>query len=811
MINHTQNLRTVKVSRWAAPALLLVSGALTIPASAAVGPPTTPDLVASSDSGVSNTDNITNKTRPVFSGKGIPLASLTLYVGGGSFATAIGSTVVLPSGQWSISPAYGWSNGGSVVSARQTYGGVQSTFSSQLTLYIDTEAPKPIVAVNLLPRHDHGSSNTDNVTNVVSPTFQSNFPAEGDFIDIYNYSKSTLIGSAPINGDGTWKCPVSVPFPTGNHSYYVAAKTRDLAGNVSDYSSNILLTIDTEAPAASDTPDLVSNDDTGASNSDNITNRALPTFTVHGKAGDTVKLYSASIGGGDLIAGAIVSDNGVATIKAMKPLLGNLVYALAVDKAGNEAPNSSPSLAVTIDTTPPPIPTPSLYIKTDSGPVGDNITNIQTPVISGLAANPTDVFSVTLDGVALSGGPITANPSTNQWFVVLPTLADGTHVIKATATDLAGNQNQSLPVNIVIDTKTPPAPSIPDLISTDDTGVSNTDNITNKTNLTFTGKGAPSSMVTLFNNDVYIAQIEAGSNGEWKVTANAMTPGPLHVTATSFDIAGNTSVASPALSGMLDLTPPTSGVTTPSSFYAKNMNVLGGPATDPTTNGDASGIASVVVQINKSLSSTKWTGSAWVSSISVPSLPTTFGNGQWSKTTGLPLLGANTSTQLQDGLYGVNVIVTDKAGNASSNGKSLTIDNVAPMISILSPIQYATVAMPLHISGAAYDNIGVSHVQVAIERTRGGVMFYWNGTSFVTALSCIEATVTGAGSQNATWSCDTQMPKAADLDEGAYSIYAASFDGAGNIKVSDERPITISLTEPTTPAAPDAAPSAGSS
>jgi hypothetical protein len=63
--------------------------------------PTKPDLLASSDTGRSDSDDVTRKTRPVFVGTGEAGATVTLYDG----SKAIGSAEADASGAWSIKSA----------------------------------------------------------------------------------------------------------------------------------------------------------------------------------------------------------------------------------------------------------------------------------------------------------------------------------------------------------------------------------------------------------------------------------------------------------------------------------------------------------------------------------------------------------------------------------------------------------------------------------------------------------------------------------------------------------------------------------
>ena len=107
--------------------------------------------------------------------------------------------------------------------------------------------------------------------------------------------------------------------------------------------------------------------------------------------------------------------------------------ATATDAAGNTGVASA-ALAVTIDTAAPVAPTIASF-STDSGAVGDGITNDNTLTLTGTAeANSTvKVY----DGATLLGSA-TANGS-GAWSYTTAALANGAHSLTATATDAAGN------------------------------------------------------------------------------------------------------------------------------------------------------------------------------------------------------------------------------------------------------------------------------------------------------------------------------------------------------------------------------------
>ena len=135
---------------------------------------------------------------------------------------------------------------------------------------------------------------------------------------------------------------------------------------------------------------------------------------------------------------------------------------------------------VTIDTAAPVVPSIAAY-STDSGMVGDGVTNDNTLTLTGTAeANATvKVY----DGATLLGSA-TADGSGN-WSYTTAALANGAHSLTATATDVAGNTSAaSSALNVTIDTTAPVTPAIA-AFSTDSGVVG--DRITSDNTLTLAG------------------------------------------------------------------------------------------------------------------------------------------------------------------------------------------------------------------------------------------------------------------------------------------------------------------------------------
>jgi hypothetical protein len=104
----------------------------------ALATPSTPDLATTSDTGQSQTDNVTNASAPLFTGTGTPGATVDLKRG----SAVLGSTTVSANGLWSVRLA-GLAAGVSEVTA-ETHSAQQQTrrTSGVLRVTVDRTAPK---------------------------------------------------------------------------------------------------------------------------------------------------------------------------------------------------------------------------------------------------------------------------------------------------------------------------------------------------------------------------------------------------------------------------------------------------------------------------------------------------------------------------------------------------------------------------------------------------------------------------------------------------------------------------------------------
>ncbi|MEW4453866.1 cadherin domain-containing protein [Bremerella sp. JC817] len=154
--------------------------------------------------------------------------------------------------------------------------------------------------------------------------------------------------------------------------------TEDELGNVSVTPFSLDFNFDTTAPAQPVAPDLVASSDSGASDTDNITNDSTPTITVTTEPGASVGFYFDNI----LRATVVADAAGVATLTPTVGIVQGtyIVTVRSTDVAGNESVVSN-GLTITIDNL-DPTPFSNLDLTNDSG-IDDNLTDQAIATFSG--------------------------------------------------------------------------------------------------------------------------------------------------------------------------------------------------------------------------------------------------------------------------------------------------------------------------------------------------------------------------------------------------------------------------------------------
>ncbi|MGH8855240.1 MAG: Ig-like domain-containing protein, partial [Telluria sp.] len=224
---------------------------------------------------------------------------------------------------------------------------------------------------------------------------------------------------------------------------------------------------------------------------------------------------------------------------------------------GLDAAGFQSSLVVTDARPGPSAPSaPSLATVSDSGALGDRITNDNTPTVNGTAAANAEIKLYDTDGTTLLG-TTTADGSGN-WSITSSALLDGSHTLKATQTDGGGNTSPlSTGLALTIDT-TVAAPTTLLLSIGSDSGTPG-DGISNDDTPTVTGQAEANATLRLYDTDgaTLLGTTTADGAGNWSITSSTLAAGVHTLTARQTDVAGNVSSVSTGLGYTLDTVGPT--------------------------------------------------------------------------------------------------------------------------------------------------------------------------------------------------------------------------------------------------------------
>ena len=465
--------------------------------------PSAPVMTAGTDTGSSTIDGITNVVTPAFTGTAEPESTVTLYDG----ATAVGSGTA--TGGFYTITASTMASGNHILTARATdIASNTGAASLGTTITIDTTAPAAPTAPFLIAASDSGTSSTDRLTNVTTPTLTGTAES-GSTVTLY--STATVTGSGPATG-GAYSITSSA-LTTGAKTLTV--KATDVAGNLGPASASTIVTIDVTAPAKPGTPVLAAASDTGRSSADKNTSITTPTLTGTATAGSIVTLYDGGTQIGSLTTATATYS--------FTPTLANgshVITTKATDPAGNLGPVST-SITVIIDTIAPvAMAAPTLSAASDTGKSStDKITKTIQPIITG--TNESKAIVVLYEGTTQLG---TITTTSTTYSITSTPLLEGSHTLTAAATDIAGNLGPtSLGTTITIDTSIPAAPSTPALSAASDSGLSNTDSITKVTTPSFTGTAEAGATVGLFDAATATGTAVTATGGAYTATTATLT------------------------------------------------------------------------------------------------------------------------------------------------------------------------------------------------------------------------------------------------------------------------------------------------
>ncbi|ELC6353342.1 Ig-like domain-containing protein [Enterobacter hormaechei] len=537
--------------------------------------------------------------------------------------------------------------------------------------------------------------------------------------------------TAKVDADGNWTATVPSSDLAGLKDGDASVQVSVTNVNGNSASAGREYSVDATAPTV--TIDTVAGDN--VINGSEAAAGVAISGTTTAEVGQTV---TVNLGGNSYTAQ--VQQGGVWSINVPAADLSTLAdngYTVQVsvsDAAGNPG---SAGKAITLDTTPPTV---SFNVV-----AGDDVINSvehgQAQVISGTAtgASVGDKLVITIG----SNQYTTTVDASGKWSVGVPAsdisaLTDGTVTLSATITDSAGNsstQTHDVVVNTASVALTVNTLSGDDVINAAEAGAS----------LVINGSSAQfanGTQVTItLNGKSYTATIQ--SDGSWTTTVPAADVGTLadgasyKVSVSAQDSAGNSASATHTIS--VDTTAPVISVNTLSGDDVLNAAEAQQPL---TVHGSSSAEAGQTVTVTLG-------GKTYTALVA--------NDGTWT----LDVPAADLAN-LSEGALTVTASVNDKAGNNGQTTHTLTVDTVAPAVTISTVADDDIVNNAEQLAGQT-----ISGTTTAEQGQTVTVSF--NGHSY-------QATVAANGS----WSVFVPGRDFLGLSDGDYTITATVSDKAGN-------------------------------
>ncbi|EOZ1373731.1 Ig-like domain-containing protein [Enterobacter hormaechei] len=537
--------------------------------------------------------------------------------------------------------------------------------------------------------------------------------------------------TAKVDADGNWTATVPSSDLAGLKDGDASVQVSVTNVNGNSASAGREYSVDATAPTV--TIDTVAGDN--VINGSEAAAGVAISGTTTAEVGQTV---TVNLGGNSYTAQ--VQQGGVWSINVPAADLSTLTdngYTVQVsvsDAAGNPG---SAGKAITLDTTPPTV---SFNVV-----AGDDVINSvehgQAQVVSGTAtgASVGDKLVITIG----SNQYTTTVDASGKWSVGVPAsdisaLTDGTVTLSATITDSAGNsstQTHDVVVNTASVALTVNTLSGDDVINAAEAGAS----------LVINGSSAQfanGTQVTItLNGKSYTATIQ--SDGSWTTTVPAADVGTLadgasyQVSVSAQDSAGNSASATHTIS--VDTTAPVISVNTLSGDDVLNAAEAQQPL---TVHGSSSAEAGQTVTVTLG-------GKTYTALVA--------NDGTWT----LDVPAADLAN-LSEGALTVTASVNDKAGNNGQTTHTLTVDTVAPAVTISTVADDDIVNNAEQLAGQT-----ISGTTTAEQGQTVTVSF--NGHSY-------QATVAANGS----WSVFVPGRDFLGLSDGDYTITATVSDKAGN-------------------------------
>ncbi|RSZ59691.1 DUF4214 domain-containing protein [Massilia atriviolacea] len=636
-------------------------------------------LQAGSDSGTPG-DGITNAALPVITGTAEANAAVRLYDTDGT--TLLGTATANGAGAWSITSS-ALVEGAHTLTATQTdVAGNVSPASNGFAYILDTIGPvgMALSATSVDAAAATSGSTVATLSSTDITSVQYGFAVGNGTIDADN-AKFSISGSGLV---------ASQNLAMG--SYHIYLKATDAAGNEA-YQIFVINVTNTPSVsaivraggAAAAVPAADTTLTYAVTFSQSVTGVDIGDFTLV-TTGTAVANIASLAGSG---ASYTVTVNGIGGDGSVRLNLN--ASGTGIQNAGNVpiAGGYDAGEQYVLDHTAAAPSVPVMSSATDTGVSdSDAITSNGTPVFKGSAEPDATVRLYDTDGTTLIGTAVADGKG--NWSITSSMLAVGSHTVTARQTDLAGNVSTASGALAVVIDSGAAAPGTPVLAAPSDSGIAG-DNLTRFSTPTVTGSAEANATVELFDTDgiTVLGSAIANANGIWSIVTTVLGEGSHTLTAKQTDAAGNVSIASAALTLLIDTEAP--GMPgAPLLSPGSDSGAAGDKITyfsSPVLTGSASPNTSVILYDDDGVT---MLGTAVADA-----------SGQWSIT----------SSPLSIGYHALTVKQSDAAGNLSPAGAilGLLIDSLPlpPVIPVPPPV-IPPVPVVATVDGVAVTTVPVS-------------------------------------------------------------------------------------------------------
>ena len=518
------------------------------------------------DSGSSSVDGITNtQSNMVISGTAEANGKLEITFNGITFS----GLPVDANGNWSLDISNTLSTDGTyTASISVTDAAGNTSTASSLDITFDTSAPAA-PTVDLAATSDSGESDTDNLTNGVTPTIQGTAEANSS-VEIFIDGNSLTSVTADANGN--WTYTPTTAILEGAHSF--TAEAADAAGNTSVVSSSLQVTVDTSV----DSPILSPTDNaTGILPGDRLT-LTFDESVALGIGNIAIRKVSdnSEIGSFPVLSDRVQVEDNVVTITPINPLIypGEELYVAIdagaiIDIAGNQYAGINNNTAWSFTVIEAPVINSGSISGDQTFKIGDEIL-VNLTFSSAVTTTGSPTLPVTIGSeIKQFGlqGPTTNGESLQFFYTVVENDLDTDGISIGTSLNLNGGTIKDefgtdavLTVNVSFRT----VDLLVDGVKPTPTITSNAGALTNAAfTATFTydeavtglelsdisvTNGTASNFTTIAAGTAWSATITPTADGSTAVTLNADAAN---------DIAGNASKAGNSVSTIFDGTAPT--------------------------------------------------------------------------------------------------------------------------------------------------------------------------------------------------------------------------------------------------------------